>query len=264
MSFRKRKLGSQLKIKKDSSIKLSEENENKNAFENTEDENTPVSIHEIKLIQKVRKRQQGLNPETLVNLASAATSLENTPEASEKTTDQNRGDLEKGSTLLSLDTFTQQTNALDTNKNMMLYIEEKMSAFKQDINVVDTEEQSTSKENSSTKTEMELIKEIEDKYISNKYIKDAERKAEVEGSIVLSTSMLTSIPEVDLGIRTRLENIENTERAKKELHSKGPKTKALKLEHNNVRYILSKDMTSNRKHASDSIVVQKFKKRFNR
>lgn len=43
---------------------------------------------------------------------------------------------------------------------------------------------------------------------------------EEEGNITTSLGMLTSIPEVDLGMDIRLKNIEETERAKRELMNK--------------------------------------------
>ena len=46
-------------------------------------------------------------------------------------------------------------------------------------------------------------------------VPDAHRKQ--EGNITLSMSMLTDIPEVDLGIETKLRNIEETEKAKRTL-----------------------------------------------
>ena len=45
-----------------------------------------------------------------------------------------------------------------------------------------------------------------------------------EGSVTTSSSMLTQIPEVDLGIESKLRNIEQTEKAKRKLMDEHQKT----------------------------------------
>lgn len=51
-------------------------------------------------------------------------------------------------------------------------------------------------------------------------IKPEQTQEEREGNVALSAAMLSSIPEVDLGIDTRMKNIEQTERAKRDFYEK--------------------------------------------
>jgi hypothetical protein len=55
--------------------------------------------------------------------------------------------------------------------------------------------------------------------MANKYEWDAAKKIE-DGNVTNSMGMLTSIPEVDLGMENRLRNIEATERAKREMEQR--------------------------------------------
>jgi len=118
--------------------------------------------------------------------------------------------------------FTQQTNALDVDKHMMAYIEENMKLRR-------TREQQAADANTSTGTSSNATAadasadadarpssgnaqdDVFDK-LDPRY--KVERKLGEEGSVTNSLSMLTAIPEVDLGINTRLRNIEETEKAK--------------------------------------------------
>lgn len=52
-------------------------------------------------------------------------------------------------------------------------------------------------------------------------IKPEQTQEEKEGNVALSAAMLSSIPEVDLGIDSRMRNIQDTERAKRALYEKG-------------------------------------------
>ncbi|KAI5119607.1 hypothetical protein M0805_005777 [Coniferiporia weirii] len=99
--------------------------------------------------------------------------------------------------------FTQQTNALDVDKHMMAYIEENMKT-RRGVPEDDGEEES-----SKPVDPQEELYRFPDKY------KTRNIKPQEEGSVTNSLSMLTAIPEVDLGMDTRLKNIEETEKAKR-------------------------------------------------
>ncbi|KAI0724892.1 hepatocellular carcinoma-associated antigen 59-domain-containing protein, partial [Fomitopsis betulina] len=99
--------------------------------------------------------------------------------------------------------FTQQTNALDVDKHMMAYIEENMKLRR------------------GTSNEPEKYEGPRDPYaelfsVPDKY-KRKQDKPQDEGSVTNSLAMLTAIPEVDLGMDTRLKNITETEKAKRVL-----------------------------------------------
>ncbi|KAI0252050.1 hepatocellular carcinoma-associated antigen 59-domain-containing protein [Lactifluus subvellereus] len=108
--------------------------------------------------------------------------------------------------------FTQQTNALDVDKHMMAYIEENMKHRRGPA------QQSDESADASTSTGAQPSGDAQDDLFSNldpRY--KVERKPGEEGSVTNSLSMLTAIPEVDLGMDTRLRNIEETEKAKRTL-----------------------------------------------
>ncbi|KAI0722708.1 hepatocellular carcinoma-associated antigen 59-domain-containing protein [Earliella scabrosa] len=93
--------------------------------------------------------------------------------------------------------FTQQTNALDVDKHMMAYIEENMKLRK------------------GAKEEKQEDDGPADPYAELFRLTDKNKKKEEEGNVTNSLAMLTAIPEVDLGMDTRLKNIEETEKAKR-------------------------------------------------
>ncbi|CAG8474231.1 7194_t:CDS:2 [Acaulospora morrowiae] len=119
-----------------------------------------------------------------------------------------------------------------------------------------------------------------------------ESKPISEGNVQLSTTMLTAIPEVDLGIDVRLKNIEETEKAKRKLleqrHNK-PKEEKDTFEGSNFsatnRFYRTRPTVSDheranpeqshqnshhnkpgtrREMATDDIVAERFKKRLRR
>ncbi|KAF5358975.1 hypothetical protein D9758_004894 [Tetrapyrgos nigripes] len=96
--------------------------------------------------------------------------------------------------------FTQQTNALDVDKHMMAYIEENLKI--------------------RSKPREEEVKKPADPQealysIPERWKVESRKAAKEEGSVTSSLAMLTAIPEVDLGMDTRLKNIEETEKAKR-------------------------------------------------
>jgi len=97
--------------------------------------------------------------------------------------------------------FTQQTNALDVDKHMMAYIEENLK-----IRSKPREGENTRRGQGGTQ---------EDLYKPSEKWKLEHSKPLQEGSVTTSMSMLTAIPEVDLGMDARLKNIEETEKAKR-------------------------------------------------
>ncbi|KAF9362312.1 hypothetical protein BGX34_006400 [Mortierella sp. NVP85] len=117
---------------------------------------------------------------------------------------QEEGSGEKSTTRI-LNSFTKQTNALDVDKHMMKYIEDEMKKRRgEDIISDDKEEQSRGSN-------------IDADILEGLGIKKTAPKPEQEGNVQLSTTMLTAIPEVDLGMEAKLRNIEDTEKAKRKL-----------------------------------------------
>lgn len=110
--------------------------------------------------------------------------------------------------------FTQQTNTLDVDKHMMAYIEEELQRRRTDAIAAGTLESSEpilkGQEAIASLDPRDELYKIAEKY-------RIQKKPVVEGNVTLSATMLTSIPEVDLGIDNRIRNFEATEKAKRQL-----------------------------------------------
>jgi len=100
--------------------------------------------------------------------------------------------------------FTGQTNTLDVDRHMMAYIEENLKVRGRPREEDDDDEKPFDPEDA-------LYRQVADRY---KSLETPKEMAE-EGNVTNSMSMLTAIPEVDLGMDTRLKNIEETEKAKR-------------------------------------------------
>lgn len=127
------------------------------------------------------------------------------------------------------DNFQGETNAIDVDKHMMAYIEEEMKKRK---TVSDGDVPSASSESVQvvlSNPEDEIYK-VAEKYArlqqeartaaqAKKLISKRSRPddEEGEGNVGLSSAMLSGIPEVELGMDSRLKNIEDTEKAKRAL-----------------------------------------------
>ncbi|KDR84038.1 hypothetical protein GALMADRAFT_236633 [Galerina marginata CBS 339.88] len=98
--------------------------------------------------------------------------------------------------------FTQQTNALDVDKHMMAYIEENLK--------IRSKPREDSDEEDLPLDPQEALYNIADRWKVEK-----QKPTTDVGSVTNSLTMLTAIPEVDLGMDTRLKNIEETEKAKR-------------------------------------------------
>jgi hypothetical protein len=99
--------------------------------------------------------------------------------------------------------FTQQTNVLDVDKHMMAYIEENLKV------------RSKPKEDSDDEDKAPLDPQEALYNIADRWKVEKQKPTTDVGSVSNSLSMLTAIPEVDLGMDTRLKNIEDTEKAKR-------------------------------------------------
>ncbi|KAG0054088.1 hypothetical protein BGZ83_011972 [Gryganskiella cystojenkinii] len=105
-----------------------------------------------------------------------------------------------------LNSFTKQTNALDVDKHMMKYIEEEMKKRRGEGESAEDNEREPGQQ---YRGDTDILDELG--------IRRTAPKPEQEGNVQLSTTMLTAIPEVDLGMEARLKNIEETEKAKRKI-----------------------------------------------
>lgn len=151
------------------------------------------------------------------------------------------------------DNFQGETGTVDVDKHMMAYIEQQMRA-----------------RGGATATPAEIraaVANPEDELyaVAEKY-KALQRSLapeltqdEREGDVTLSAAMLTSIPEVDLGIDSRLRNIEQTEQAKR-LHDEQKRTPQQDNAFARTRFMQPKN-TDTQRTATDHVTVNRFRER---
>lgn len=183
-------------------------------------EEVSSTIEELTELRKLRRKHGGIDAEKLLSGA------EKKKKKKKRSDDPNQWNLKTGGLIdpeayrqkmdeeesaskskkLKLDSFATATNRLDVDKHMMEYIETEMKK-RRGGRVEDEEEE---------KKHDGLVDIYEELYRIPDRLK-GEQKQESEGNVQLSTQMLTAIPEVDLGIDTRLQNIEDTEKAKRKL-----------------------------------------------
>ncbi|OMJ20351.1 hypothetical protein AYI69_g6256 [Smittium culicis] len=245
MSFRKRKAPENVRVRasilnEDTSI------ENKTGDTNIEladglTNEPKITLDEILLLQKSRDRGKGLNSSQLIQkrVSNEVDETEDVGSNADSLSEPKLGGLNKKSpsndkglgsgvepsqkaktTILNLDTFTGQTNVLDANKNMMEYIQtmiEKNKKEKESGKDIGNNESLNETESIFAKqsTENKKVDNIDMLYIFPESTQS--KKVTREGNVSISSAMLTSIPEVDLGLQ--LENIEETERAKRQMQS---------------------------------------------
>ncbi|KAG2176201.1 hypothetical protein INT43_005435 [Umbelopsis isabellina] len=234
------------------------------------EEDISSTIEELEEIRKLRRKHAGIDSAKLLkgeekkkkkaqNTNSDPWKLK-TGGLVDKNEIHAKDDAEKPEQKLKLDTFTTQTNALDVDKHMMAYIEEEMKKRRGDSSIEEDAE-----------TESKRYQDIYDELYKIPEHLRVDNKPVVEGNVQLSTQMLTAIPEVDLGMDARLQNIEATERAKRSLsenQQSGKKDNSRSEYNAPSRFSLPKQprednkfRSDKRQTATDDAVMERFKKR---
>ncbi|KAJ3148022.1 hypothetical protein HDU86_007590 [Geranomyces michiganensis] len=115
--------------------------------------------------------------------------------------------------------FATESNAMDTERHMREFIEKEMRKRRGEV-VGDAA--------SSLATKSTVLDPHDELFHIPDHLKTVEKRVS-EGNVTLSTSMLTAIPEIDLGISSKLQNIEETEKAKRKLVERKAAAMAEKL-----------------------------------
>ncbi|KAF9586424.1 hypothetical protein BGW38_005206 [Lunasporangiospora selenospora] len=172
-----------------------------------------LSLDELIELRKLRQRPSGIaTADLLVGDTTGKKKKKDRSLGSDDAKRQEEGEGAKSSGILN--TFTKQTNALDVDKHMMKYIEEEMKKRRGDAGELEDDQEQVAQE---WRGDTEILNDLG--------IKRTDPKPEQEGNVQLSTTMLTAIPEVDLGMDSRLRNIEETEKAKRKLFEERTTTK---------------------------------------
>ncbi|KAK7049705.1 hypothetical protein VNI00_005736 [Paramarasmius palmivorus] len=172
--------------------------------ETEESTETPVEEEKLPLsdiieLRKLRKSRQGIDSTKLSHGDKKKKRKKSEADNEEEQEDDQQP---KARRAVRANNFTQQTNALDVDKHMMAYIEENLQI------------RSRAKDDGDGKNKpldpQEALYQVPERW------KVEQKKQETDdGSITNSMTMLTAIPEVDLGMDARLKNIEETEKAKR-------------------------------------------------
>lgn len=178
--------------------------------------------------RKLRRAREGIDAAKL-NVGDAKKSRAARKRARDEENEKNKGGLTKGHVedddvndeeakeakarrVVRANNFTQQTNTLDVDKHLMAYIEENLKVRSRPKDSGDNEE---AEDDKPYDPQDELFKAASEKWRLKLLAGTKETKQQEEGSVTSSMGMLTAIPEVDLGMDTRLKNIEETEKAKR-------------------------------------------------
>ncbi|KAH7102965.1 hepatocellular carcinoma-associated antigen 59-domain-containing protein [Auriculariales sp. MPI-PUGE-AT-0066] len=194
-------------------------------------------IDSSKLAVGDQRKRRKIDPDTLGTVSHAGL-REVTREGGAD--DELEGDEVKARRAVRANNFTQQTNALDVDKHMMRYIEDSMRE-RHGARPGDEDESADAKDEPwDPEAELYRVEPIfptstvsikaqeaaaaaavsaaraEKERKAQEEAAKKKKKANEEGSVTNSLAMLTAIPEVDLGMDTRLKNIEETEKAKRD------------------------------------------------
>ncbi|KAI8322177.1 hypothetical protein GQ54DRAFT_288385 [Martensiomyces pterosporus] len=163
--------------------------------------------------------------------------------------------------------FTVQTNKLDVNKHMMAYIEKEMGRRSGSTSGPDRNPASAKDGAEDDSAQKQLS--VDDLYHVPEHLRVVETRPVSEGNVAMASKMLTSIPEVDLGVESRIRNIRATNRVVAGM-SGSPDSAA---QHDappaapspgSTRYRKYNDPSDRSSKATDDIVLQRFKKRMRR
>ncbi|WVW82952.1 hypothetical protein I302_104967 [Kwoniella bestiolae CBS 10118] len=255
-----------------------EEVEDGTNLEGDEEDSTGRTIEDLVLLRKLRKSQaqQGIDLEKLNRGeqekrigkgkkkdkekdfdASEKYGLQAGPSrGGEEKDDELEDENERAKRLVRTNNFTQQTNALDVDKHMMAYIESELAKRRGET----TSSNDDTKPNEKYDPQAELYKIAERYQIIEG--KNKTKKLDDEGNVTSSLGMLTSIPEVDLGMDNRLRNIEMTEKAKREMMEsrKQAAIEAAEKEKQEEDYAAARFYRPHQRVASDIYAIQEAKR----
>ncbi|KAK7470307.1 hypothetical protein VKT23_001738 [Stygiomarasmius scandens] len=225
---------------------VTEESEKDEITAEEEEEKLPLA--ELLELRKLRQSRLGIDS-TKLGKGDAKKKRKRTPNEEEQgglrkgvvddDEDEEREKDSKARRVVRANNFTQQTNALDVDKHMMAYIEENLK-----VRSKPREEQ-----------EKKPLDPQEALYnIPERWKVESQKASKEEGNVTSSLTMLTAIPEVDLGMDTRLKNIEETEKAKRVVAEERQERK--KTNNDEEHLVASRFYRPNLKMKSDADIMR--------
>ncbi|KAI6100179.1 hepatocellular carcinoma-associated antigen 59-domain-containing protein [Pisolithus sp. B1] len=216
-----------------------------------EEEDKSLPLSELLELRKLRKSRQGIDVQKLSKGDTKRKKRRDIDEDEHhetgglkpgaKVDDEDGGVDAKARRAVRTNNFTQQTNAVDVDKHMMAYIEENLKIRSR------PPDPSESKSGDA---------DVQDEFTLSERWK-IEKKAANEGNVTASMSMLTAIPEVDLGMDTRLKNIEETEKAKRQVAEERKEDK--KVDNDEEHLVATRFYRPHIKQKSDAEIMRNAK-----
>jgi len=203
-------------------------NEDSNDPNSNDGSDGGTNIEDLKFLQKLRQRKNGLTAEELAlgkAKGSSTTARKIDPsdpfklktgglvEMNSANQQQQRTRSTKDLSNIN-DNFARETNTRDEDTEMQRYIEEQLTRIQKKSTPGSSNTNSVS--NDEFQSVFATLKKPEDTlfHVSKHLITDHSAQASEE---MLSDQMLSGIPEVDIGVQEKIRNIEETDKAKRKL-----------------------------------------------
>ncbi|KAJ1994864.1 hypothetical protein H4R33_000098 [Dimargaris cristalligena] len=216
----------------------------------TPEKSVSDTLLELIELRKLRKRPVGMSLEDLANRPKSRRTSKNSrkDQTSDDQEDESQ-DGNKGKPLSGvLGSFTTQTEIVDVDKHMMSYIESQLKKINGEGEEPETGADSSSLKSSDPQADL---------YQIPNHLK-VESKPIQEGSALISSALLSAVPEVDLGVDSKLQNIEATERAKRDVNE--GKINVMGQEYSRNHRFSQTNRPNRQTTASDDAMFQRFRK----
>lgn len=192
------------------------------AEEDDEDSVDWSTLDEYRALKQAKRRQagKGINILELMSLEASEQSKSKSKSESTKT-DKREGGLTDARTALAAEldlgnTFSQETNRRDEDAELMKYVEEELSKRKQGASKSSYESSEANKLKLTLSSD-ELMLAVIPEHLLAAGVPVNSEAAKEKTEEMLSSQMLSGIPEIDLGIEERIRNIESTDAARTKL-----------------------------------------------
>ncbi|KAI6152382.1 hepatocellular carcinoma-associated antigen 59-domain-containing protein [Pisolithus tinctorius] len=245
----KRRTRPQVRVRETSEEVNDSQDNQKGSADEEEDKSLPLS--ELLELRKLRRSRQGIDVQKLSRGDAKRKKRRDIDEDEHhdigglkpgaKLDDEDGGIDAKARRAVRTNNFTQQTNTVDVDKHMMAYIEENLMIRSRPPDPSESKSKDPSAQDEFTLSERWKI----------------EKKIANEGSVTASMSMLTAIPEVDLGMDTRLKNIEETEKAKRQVAEERKEHK--KVDNDEEHLVATRFYRPHLKQKSDAEIMRNAK-----
>ncbi|SJX65868.1 uncharacterized protein SRS1_16422 [Sporisorium reilianum f. sp. reilianum] len=224
------------------------------------DEEEPLSVQELIALRTLSRKPTGIELDRL-NKGERRKRKPNTTQTHQDNDDSSDDDVEdQPRRLVRKNNFQGETGTVDVDKHMMAYIEAEMAKR----TGTSTASSADTVRSALANPHDQLYALAEEYRALQRQIKPDQTQDEREGNVALSAAMLSSIPEVDLGIDERMKNIQHTEDAKRALAERAKAANAdglgVDTAFAGARFQQASGSNS-RQMATDQLVLDRFRKR---